>query len=111
MAEIKLTNGVKIASESTALHGIDTLNCLATFEPGSEVTQMIYTATQDCWVRSVSGASNGTNQHVQIDGVQSTLFGNYTGFHVTTFPLRKGQSARVAGTTRYNWSIKVFGVK
>ena len=110
MAEIKLTNDVKIASESTALHGIDTSNVLASYDCGYEVTWMDYTATQDCWVRSVSGNSSSTGYAaVYRNGI--VLFGNYTGFHVTTFPLRKGQTARIAGTTRYGWPVKIFGVK
>lgn len=109
MAEIKLTNDVKIASNSTSPHGIDTSNVLASFS-GDE-SPFEYTATQDCYVRAW-GTSLDNGRWWRIDN--TIVAGHYNGGIVMTFPIKKGQKVKAYTAARYSYlgaEAKVYGVK
>ncbi len=97
MATIKLTNDVKIASESL-VNGIDTSNVLSTWDNTGS-----YTATQSCYVIFYALSYDGNFSHnyyyPKIDGVDiqsNNQFGNERDYPV---PMAKGQ---VFSVTAYN---------
>ena len=106
MANIKLTNDVKIVSDSTAIHGIDTSNVLAQY--AANETAYTYTATEDCWIRAWVESPNW----YQINGTIVRAY--YTGGGTDILPIKKGQVVSAYTADRYSYlgaRFMVFGTK
>lgn len=102
MANIKLTNGVKIDQDSldiSSFTGVDTSNIIAT-QVGLKAD---YMAPQDCWFFIHQAANQGCN--IKINGVDVLIY-NYYNTHLV--PLKKDQVIYLSQTS--NMTTKVFGL-
>ena len=109
MAIIKLSNGVKVGSESSVPHQIDVDNLIA------NPTNSEYTATEDCYILHDRYAYNHTIK-MQIKGSNNTwtnvlyLTVGSEGRGTIGFILQKGSTVKVSdsdGAVAY----KVYGLK
>lgn len=106
MATIKLTNNVKISSDSLVAF-IDTTNVIADLAINSSPRQ--YVATADCWVFCSTNSSDSSGRWL-IDGVETEQRGFNQQLEVRTFLLLKGQILTYS-TSSVNLYVRAFGLK